>query len=52
MPKKLESCVSNLVSKGYTEQQAYAICTASIEQSKTKVKIPKDKETYGRPKTL
>jgi hypothetical protein len=30
MPKKLERCVKDLMEQGYTEESAYAICTASI----------------------
>lgn len=48
MPKKLEDCVASLIEQGYTKQQAYAICNASIEKSK-EVKPDKPK---GKPRTL
>ena len=29
MPKKLDDCVKDVMKQGYTEDQAYAICTTS-----------------------
>jgi predicted Ser/Thr protein kinase len=45
MPKKLEDCVKSLIEQGYTKQQAFAICTASIEKDK-------QKDKKGKPRTL
>lgn len=36
MPKKLEDCVKQLIKQGYTQQQAYAICTSSTKPKKKK----------------
>jgi hypothetical protein len=50
MPEKLENCVASLIEQGYTKQQAYAICTASIEKSKQKEK--EKEKPHGKPRTL
>jgi len=36
MPKKLEDCVKKVQRKGYTEDQAYAICSKSTGYVKKK----------------
>jgi hypothetical protein len=36
MPKKLESCVNQVMAKGQDKSGAYAICNASINKGSTK----------------
>ena len=32
MPEKLDRCVAALIEKGYSEKEAWAICTAKIKK--------------------
>lgn len=54
MPKKLEDCVKKLIDKGYTEQSAYAICTASLnreqQEQENKIQPEQSKKEIGKPK--
>ena len=33
MPKKLKSCVTQVIKQGKSESSAYAICTASLQKA-------------------
>ena len=45
MPKELEDCVAKVKSQGATEQEAYAICHASLDiKKKSKDKNKKEKK--------
>lgn len=38
MPKKLDDCVWKLMAKGHSKSSAFAICTASLNKKKKKVR--------------